>query len=102
MLIYNKAYIYYSCIVSLGPAATTDEVISDCVNEPIAETIAANNFMTDYLPLIERNPKALKCELKTRLFKAEVEFPPYNFLLGEGIHLYDFKEMRACLISSVD
>ena len=102
MLAYNKAYIYYSCLLSLGPPATTEEAILDWVQNLIAEAVATNNLTIQYISLFERNPKAVKCELKARLFKEELEFPPYDFLVGEGIYLYDHKVMRACLISSVD
>ena len=108
MLYYNRAYIFFSCFLSLDPAlalgdtAKTQQALSDCVREPLKEMTASLKLVTDYGPLFLRNPKAMKCELKARLFKAELEFPAYDFLASDKVYLYDHKTLGACLISSVE
>ena len=40
ILFYNKAYIYYACIVSIGREKFSDKAIAECVQEPMKELIA--------------------------------------------------------------
>jgi hypothetical protein len=95
MLFYNKAYIYYACIVSLGREKFSDKAMGECVQEPMKELMAGLNRAKED----SRNPKAEKCEAKARLVKAEKDFPPYAFLAGDDVQLFDFKAMRICLTS---
>jgi hypothetical protein len=32
---------------------------------------------------------------------AEIEFPPFDFLKGEDVFLYDFKKMNDCYLAAV-
>jgi hypothetical protein len=95
ILFYNKAYIYYACIVSIGREKFSDKAIAECVQEPMKELIAGSRNAKEY----SKNPKAEKCETNARLAKEEADFPPYAFLAGDDVHLYDFKAMRTCLTS---
>jgi hypothetical protein len=95
MLFYNKAYIYYACIVSVGREKFSDKTIADCAREPMTELMAGFNKAKEY----SKNPKAETCATKARLATAEADFPPYDFLAGDDVHLYDFKAMRTCLTS---
>lgn len=38
MLFYNKAYIYYACIVSVGREKFSDKAIADCAREPMVKS----------------------------------------------------------------
>lgn len=98
ILFYNKAYIYYACIISLGREKFSDKAVAECVREPMTELIAGFNKAKENA----RNPKAPTCETKARLARAEAEFPPYDFLAGDEVHLFDFKAMRICLTSRTD
>lgn len=93
MLLYNKAYIYYACLVSIGREKFSDKAVGECVQEPMTELMAGLSKAKEY----SGNPKAAACETKARLVNEEAEFPPYDFLAGEGVHLLDFKAMRTCL-----
>ena len=95
ILFYNKAYIYYACIVSIGREKFSDKAIADCAREPMAELMAGSKNAREQ----SKNPNALKCETSARLAKEEADFPPYAFLAGDDVHLYDFKAMRTCLTS---
>ena len=95
MLFYNKAYIYYACLVSIGREKFSDKAVAQCVQEPMTELMAGLSKAKDY----SSNPKAAACETKARLVKEEADFPPYAFLAGDDVHLYDFKAMRTCLTS---
>ena len=59
------------------------------------ELIAGSNNAKEY----SNNLKAETCETNARLAKEETDFPPYAFLAGDDVHLYDFKAMRTCLTS---
>ena len=96
MLFYNKAYIYYACIVSLGREKFSDKAMGECVQEPMKELMAGLKRAKED----SRNPKAPTCEAKARLVKEEKDFPPYAFLAGDDVQLFDFKAMRICLTSS--
>ena len=93
MLLYNKAYIYYACLVSIGREKFSDKAVAECVLEPMTELMAGLSKAKEY----SGNPKAAACETKARLIKEEAEFPPYDFLAGDDVHLLDFKAMRTCL-----
>jgi hypothetical protein len=93
MLFYNKAYIYYACIVAVGREKFSDQTIAECAREPMAELMAGFNKAKEY----SKNPKAETCAMTARPAKAEADFPPYDFLAGGDVHLYDFKAMRTCL-----
>ena len=95
MLLYNKAYIYYACLVSIGREKFSDKAVAECVQEPMTELMAGLSKAKDY----SGNPKAAACETKARLVKEEADFPPYDFLAGDDVHLLDFKAMRTCLTS---
>jgi len=95
MLFYNKAYIYYACLVSIGREKFSDKAVAECVREPMTELMAGLSKAKDY----SSNPKAAACETKARLVKEEADFPPYDFLAGDGVHLLDFKTIRTCLTS---
>ena len=95
ILFYNKAYIYYACIVSIGREKFSDKAIAECVQEPMKELIAGSRNAKEY----SKNPKAEKCETNARPAKEEADVPPYAFLAGDDVHLYDFKAMRTCLTS---
>jgi hypothetical protein len=43
MLFYNKAYVYYACIVSVGREKFSDKAIADCAREPMTELMAGFN-----------------------------------------------------------
>ena len=93
MLFYNKAYIYYACLVSIGREKFSDKAVAECAQEPMTELMAGFNKAKDY----SGNRKAAACETKARLAKEEADFPPFAFLAGDDVHLYDFKAMRTCL-----
>jgi len=93
MLLYNKAYIYYACLVSISREKFSDKAVGECVQEPMTELMAGLSKAKEY----SGNPKAAACETKARLAKEEAAFPPYDFLAGDGVHLFDFKAMRTCL-----
>jgi hypothetical protein len=95
MLFYNKAYIYYACLVSIGREKFSDKAVAECVQEPMTELLAGLNKAKEY----SKNPKAEKCETSARLVKEEADFPPYDFLAGDDVHLIDFRAMRTCLTS---
>ena len=40
---------------------------------------------------------AQRCEMGARLFDAELEFPPFDFL-KEELALFDFEKLNACVI----
>ena len=48
ILFYNKAYIYYACIVSIGREKFSDKTIAECVQEPMKELIAGSRNAKEY------------------------------------------------------
>jgi len=50
----------------------------------------------DYVKSVEPMA-ATQCEMRARLFDAELEFPPFDFLKGE-LALFDFEKLNACVI----
>ena len=59
-------------------------------------------ILTQYYALFVSNKdKAKECEQQSRLFEAEIEFPPFDFLKqSDGRdNLYDYSLMNQCLLS---
>ena len=88
---YNKAYWLYTCTLEGGGSV---EKAGACVSRWMQEGENYVKFMSGNRlgPVPNRHTA---CELETRLVKAEVEFPPFPFLVGA--HLFDFRKMNECL-----
>jgi len=106
-LYYNDAYSLYICM-KVAAAETTpsgDESIQKMRNCHEKRNSAQRNtvkILMQYTSLFTRNKeKAKQCELKSRLFDAEIEFPPFDFLKqSDGRdNLYDYSLMNQCLLS---
>jgi hypothetical protein len=87
---YNKAYNQYRCILE---HPTSPEQGQECA-------LDANRNIAIYLKLTNEYSSTIanrsaRCEMKTRLFKAEIEFPPYPFM-GDA-QLFDHGRMIECL-----
>jgi hypothetical protein len=99
MLVYNKAYIYYSCIMSLGPSGNfTNEQLSRCVEEKMRPVKRWFGLGANYASVIG-DQRSVRCEMRTRMFEAELEFPPYDFLKDKEVALYDVAKMNECLLA---
>ena len=98
---YNKAYIYYSCARSLK-GNFAGQPFFDCASDRLQGAQEAIK-LSEYTSLLG-NPMILRCELKARLFKAEIEFQPYDFLVREhnGNALVDFEKLNACLLANAN
>ena len=106
LLFYNKAYNVYACTKSMAHSSATPAEWSAkserCWREHNEEAAKMIKIATGYDALFS-NKEAMKCELKARLFDAEFEFPPFDFLkTSKGRdYLFDFKLLNACLVSIV-
>ncbi len=107
MLFYNKAYNQYFCFSTLlvQPGKTADDALA-CAYARNIELAKHVKIVSDYEALIKsKAAKATQCFLKSRLFDAEIEFPPFDFLRtsdGKDNTLYDYKALNLCLISVAD
>ena len=89
-LFYNKAYNWYRCGIDHMPF---EDKIRNCILN-LNRQIAVNLKLSfDYFSSIAR--RSQECEMRARLFEAEIEFPPYDFL--EGAQLFDFRLLNDCL-----
>ena len=106
-LYYNDAYSLYICmkVAAAETAPSGDESIQKMRNCHEKRNSAQRNtvkILMQYNSLFMRNKeKAKQCELKSRLFDAEIEFPPFDFLKqSDGRdNLYDYSLMNQCLLS---
>ncbi len=58
--------------------------------------------LTDYLSTIGSR-KATTCEMKSRDYKSEFRFLPYEFLRSSrGPNLFDFKAFNECILTNTD
>ena len=91
---YNKTYTQYRCVLANMPSLTK---ATECIEKANSEQITAFKLVTDYGATIAR--RSAECEMKSRLFEAEIEFSPYPFLEDdkEQPRLYDFARMVECL-----
>jgi hypothetical protein len=89
-LSYNKAYNHYRCYLEHAPSVEKGD---ECIQERVKHFLVYNNLTRDYFSSVAGRTK--QCEMQSRLFEAEIEFPPYSFL--KGAHLFDFQHMNECL-----
>lgn len=91
---YNKAYGTYVC----WKTTNTEDSFQACTKKFMAEF---QRFfgLSDYAVVIGR-VRLAKCEMQSRLFDAEIEFPPYDFLKGNGIFLFDLAKYNACVTAN--
>ncbi|MCG6203385.1 hypothetical protein LPW26_01930 [Rhodopseudomonas sp. HC1] len=89
---YNLSYIMYSCFIS--SLATTVDDIDPCRKKKIV-AMAKTSGLAEYSVARE---KSGRCEMGARIFEAEVEFPPFEFLAFDGNSLFDFDKLNRCLL----
>jgi hypothetical protein len=92
LLTYNQAYSGYSCFKQFGLGEKLDEC-----NRTAAEELVRFMGLSRYDRLTTGRQSAI-CEMKSRLFVAEAEFPPYDFL--KGAQLFNFKQLNECLLEN--
>jgi len=68
-----------------------------CIEAKLAE-LGKFAKLTEYLDAIG-DAKATACEMKTRDYKNEMRFLPYEFLRGKEIKLFDFRAFNDCILS---
>jgi hypothetical protein len=106
-ILYNKSYINFKCLVAAiydAQAArrqTVDDAkLEDCAKSLISQLYMNYKIWADYVKSTEPMV-AKRCEMGVRLFDAELEFPPFDFLVkGElaELALFDFEKLNACVI----
>jgi len=98
---YNKAYAYYRCGKTARPSADADIVEPEFVRcfEDYKAQFSKFMKLVDYVLAIDLHTQ-MQCEMRTRLFEAELEFPAFDFLQGEGVGLVDFKKWNDCLLGA--
>jgi hypothetical protein len=99
-LFYNKAYHLYVC------AKSNDEwkTVQLCYDQHNKEMVKGIKIMTQYTSLLaSKGTKEAECELKARLFDAELEFPAFDFLkrVSGPDALYDYTLMSACFLNII-
>lgn len=93
MLVYNKVYGTYACFV-----ANTDEAAIAACNKNHMHEFRRFSGLGQYIGVIGIQ-RLGKCHMQSRLFDAEVEFPPYEFLKGKGVMLFDLAKFNNCVVS---
>jgi hypothetical protein len=97
-LLYNQAYYAYSCLKLFGPNADKDKY-EKCVSDSNARQIKYTKI-ADYVMTIPPQVH-LRCEMKSRLFDAEDEFPPFAFFRWKHkLHLFDFEKLNNCYLNN--
>jgi len=104
---YNKAYNLYVCVKTLAADASlsNDERskrLPGCYLDRNKELAKNFKMMTEYLSLfMSQAGKTEQCMLKSRLFDAEIEFPPFDFLKQSNGRdaLYNYPLLNTCLQS---
>jgi hypothetical protein len=94
VVLYNRSYGLAKCVVE-HPDSSTE------VNKCAASFL--EDFQRFYLIVANFDavpPKKMAaCFAKNRLLREERRYPPYQFLTGSHVHLYDLKKLNECLTS---
>ncbi|MGE0677722.1 hypothetical protein [Pseudolabrys sp.] len=90
-LSYMKAYAMYKCAVSWETQSKKMECLAE--NEK-----ALRRFfrLSDYASVVPPE-RQFRCEMKNRLYDAEVEFPPFEFLRSQRSRLLDQQKFFECM-----
>jgi hypothetical protein len=100
-LFYNSLYIRYHCMMTEW---TEDvEKFATQVKQCFDERAAAHQKFFQLSENIRAfdNQTLLRCELVSRLFEAEIEFPRFDFLQDDNVFLFDAAKLNECLFKPV-
>jgi len=101
-LFYNKAYAYYRCGTTDARGSSDVKLIERefvrCFEDHAAQ-FKKTLKLVDYAPAIDLHTQ-IQCEMRSRLFEAELEFPAFDFLQGDGVYLLDYKKWNDCLLGA--
>jgi hypothetical protein len=86
---YNKIYGVYTCV--LASSADKDKILA-CQAKLLKELRRFRGLISTIRP-----ERIRECEMRHRLYDAEIEFPPYKFLKGPMSYLYDLSKFDECL-----
>jgi hypothetical protein len=89
-MLYQEAYGQYRCVTTSSSFAEAEE----CMKRAGADLVILYRLITQHGPLVA--DRSARCEMQSRLFDAEIEFPPFSFLKG-ATKLYDLARMFECL-----
>jgi hypothetical protein len=105
-MLYNKANVILQCVadalVQAGDGASpilqqeAKSKLEGCAKDAtvqMTKTFQLSGYSANM------NEVAVKCEMISRLFEREQEFPPYEFLQLTRPLLLDFKRFNDCLLS---
>jgi hypothetical protein len=95
-IVYNKAYAQYFCTTIEVAAKRADlSKVEACIKDRMKHKITNFKITTQYTATVA--PHSMKCEMQARLFAAEIEFPPFEFL--KDASLYDYEKMNDCYLN---
>lgn len=89
-MLYNKAYNQYRCILA-HPTSFPD--VQECSAKANRDLAVYFRLATQYFSTVAK--RSMQCEMQSRLFEEEIDFPPYPFF--EGARLFDHARMTECL-----
>ena len=88
-LLYNMAYIKYHCVTTTNAEREADA----CMKKFGDDLYIYSRLVVDYSAALAE--RSLQCEIQSRLYEAENEFPP--FPIWKDAKLFDFARMNKCL-----
>jgi hypothetical protein len=88
-MLYNQAYGQYHCYTTSASVAEAEE----CSKRVGRDIVIFYRLVTQHSPAVAS--RSARCEMQSRLFDAEIEFPPISFL--KDAKLYDLPRMIECL-----
>jgi hypothetical protein len=107
-MLYNRSVIHAVCAEEAarnarGSIEEAKAYLGRCVDERLSE-FRKFTKISEYEATIGMRKSAL-CEMKSRDYKNELRFAPYDFLRvdsGKGPYLLDFKTFNDCILSGPD
>lgn len=106
-LIYNtavrKTLCFEQALERRKDYETALQIAKSCLEQTSNEIIKFSKI-SDYANTIPR-AKSARCEMKSRDYKNEIRFPPFDFLRDArelAPHLFDYKMFNDCLLSDRD
>jgi hypothetical protein len=86
---YNKIYVAYRCVLA---SPSDKDAILVCQTKFLNELRRFSRLIYTI-----RRKRINECKMRHRLYEAEIEFPPYEFLKGPISHLFDLSKFDECV-----
>jgi hypothetical protein len=102
IMLYNKVYIHVQCAQLAPEGQNLSNFLKDCTHERLQALQRIFNQAAGFSEQKRSIARLVNaCFEQARMTEAEDQFPPYDFLAGPGINLFNVKKLDSCIAQFV-